>query len=245
MLTDKVAVVTGGSRGIGAAISRKFAENGCRVAVIATHESEKTKKLLEELNELSECRMYTCNIAKESETQSTIDEIMADFGKIDILVNNAGITRDNLLIGLKEADIDDVIDVNLKGTIYMTKTVIKPMMRAKRGAIVNIASIVGLYGNAGQVNYAASKAGVVGACKSVAKEYASRGIRCNVIAPGFIRTDMTEMLGEKVIDECRGRIALGRLGEPDDIADAALFLASDMSSYITGEVLTVAGGMSI
>ena len=245
MLKGKVAVVTGGSRGIGAAISRKFAENGCRVAVIATHENEKTKKMLEELNELSDCRMYTCNIGKESHTQSAVSEIMADFGRIDILVNNAGIIRDNLLIGLKEADIDDVIDVNLKGTIYMTKSVIKPMMRARTGAIVNIASIVGLYGNAGQVNYAASKAGIVGASKSVAKEYASRGIRCNVIAPGFVRTDMTESISEEVIDEYRGRIALGRLGEPDDIANAALFLASDMSSYITGEVLTVSGGMSI
>lgn len=243
MLKDKVCVITGASRGIGEAIARKFAANGAKLALIATKETDKTAKIVEELSKETEVKFYACNINNFEEIEAVSKTILADFGQVDVLVNNAGITRDNLLAAMSKDDIDSVIDVNLKGTIYMTKAFVRSFIRKKKGNIINLSSVVGLMGNAGQTNYSASKAGVVGFTKSVAKEYGPKGVRANAIAPGFIQTDMTGALTDDVIEKYKTLIPLGRMGETEDVANLALFLASDMSSYITGEVITVDGGM--
>ena len=246
MLKGKVAVVTGGSRGIGRAIAEKFAENGANLAIIATRATEETKKFIEELKEKGvDARIYTCDIKNPEEVESAAEEITADFGGVDILVNNAGITRDNILPSLSIMDIGDVIDVNLKGTMFVTRSFIRQFVRKKNGNIINISSVVGLMGNKGQTNYAASKAGIIGFTKSVAKEYGRKNIRCNAVAPGFIATDMTDKLSPEQVQEINKQITLGRLGSPLDVAELVLFLASDRSSYITGEVIKVDGGMYV
>lgn len=246
ILKDKVAVITGGTRGIGQAIAGKFAENGADLAIIATRVTDEAKSAVEELEDTGRTvRLYTCDISDAEQVASVAEEILADFGKVDILVNNAGITRDNLLPSLVIMDIDDVIDVNLKGTMYMTRAFIRNFIRQRSGNIVNISSVVGLMGNKGQTNYAASKAGIVGFTKSVAKEYGRRNIRCNAIAPGYIETQMTEKLSENIQEELKKSLAIERLGKPEDVANLALFLGSDSSSYITGEVIKVDGGMYV
>ena len=246
MLKGKVAVVTGGTRGIGQAIAGKFAENGADLAIIATRVTDEAKSVVMELEQTGRTvRLYTCDISDAEQVASVAEEIMADFGKVDILVNNAGITRDNLLPSLGIMDIDDVINVNLKGTMYMTRAFIRNFIRQRSGNIVNISSVVGLMGNKGQTNYAASKAGIIGFTKSVAKEYGRRNIRCNAIAPGYIETQMTEKLPENIQEELKKSLAIARLGKPEDVANLALFLGSDNSSYITGEVIKVDGGMYV
>ncbi len=247
MLEGKVAVITGGTRGIGKAIALKFASMGASVAVIATRDSEDAKAALKEIDSKGDGKsgLYICDISKPDETEKTAKDILNDFETIDILVNNAGITRDNILPGLKTEDIDDVIDINLKGTMFVTKAFIRAMVRKKSGSIINISSVVGLMGNKGQTNYAASKAGIIGFTKSLAREYGRKNIRCNAIAPGFIETRMTEALSEKQTEEIIKTLAIERLGKPEDVANLACFLADDASSYITGEVIKVDGGMYV
>ena len=246
MLKGKTAVVTGGTRGIGKAIAKKFAENGANVAVIATSDNTRAQETIKELQNLGvNARLYTCNIRDAEEVASVKEEILADFSKVDILVNNAGVTRDNLLPGLSIMDIDDVIDINLKGTMFMTRAFIRDFVRNRGGNVINISSVVGLMGNKGQTNYAASKAGIVGLTKSVAKEYGRKNIRCNAIAPGYIETDMTGKLSDTQKGEIASNIPMTKLGKPEDVANAALFLASDLSGYITGEILKVDGGMYV
>ena len=245
MLNGRVAVVTGGSRGIGKAIALKLANNGAKVAIFATRESEAVNQTLSELKATgNEVMFVPCDVSNFEQVKSSIDSVIEHFGKIDILVNNAGITRDKLLMQMSEEDFDDVISVNLKGTYNTVKACIRPFIRNKYGKIINISSVVGLMSNPGQVNYAASKAGIVGLTKSLAKEYAAKGITCNAIAPGFIATDMTEDLLDKQ-EGLINMIPMKKVGNPEDIANLALFLASDMSSYITGEVIKVDGGMYI
>ncbi|MBR5713016.1 MAG: 3-oxoacyl-[Lachnospiraceae bacterium] len=246
MLTGKTAVITGGTRGIGAAIAKNFAKNGAKVVIVATREGEAAKQVMAELMKLgAEAVLYLCNVGDQEQVAKTAEKILAEQGNIDILVNNAGITRDNLLLGLETKDIDDVIDVNLKGTMYVTQAFLRNFVRRRSGNIINISSVVGMMGNRGQTNYAASKAGVIGFTKSVAKEYGSRNVRCNAIAPGYIATEMTEVLSEDVKKELTKQLPLARLGAPEDVANLALFLASDNSSYITGEVIKVDGGMYV
>ena len=243
MLDGKVVVITGASRGIGECIARTFAENHAKLALIATRETDKTNGLVEELSKLTEVKFYACSINDYEACETVAKTITADFGQVDVIVNNAGITKDNLLAAMGKDDIDNVIDVNLKGTMYITKAFLRGFIRKKHGNIINLSSVVGIMGNAGQTNYAASKAGVIGFTKSIAKEYGAKGVRSNAIAPGFIQTDMTDALGDDVIEKYKSIIPMGRLGETKDVANLALFLASDMSSYITGEVITVDGGM--
>lgn len=246
MLKGKNAVITGGSRGIGKAIALEFAKNGADIAIIATRESKASDETLKELESFGiTARMYYCDIRDADQVESAVQEIIADFGTIDILVNNAGITKDNLLPSLGIMDIDNVIDVNLKGCMFVTRSFIRNFVRHRKGSIINISSVVGLMGNKGQTNYAASKAGIVGFTKSVAKEYGRKNIRCNAIAPGYITTDMTAALSENQTEEIKSEIPMGKLGSPEDVARLALFLGSEMSSYITGEVIKVDGGMYV
>ena len=246
MLKGKNAVITGGSRGIGKAIALEFAKNGADIAIIATRESKASDETLKELESFGiTARMYYCDVRDAEQVESAVQEIIADFGTIDILVNNAGITKDNLLPSLGIMDIDNVIDVNLKGCMFVTRSFIRNFVRHRKGSIINISSVVGLMGNKGQTNYAASKAGIVGFTKSVAKEYGRKNIRCNAIAPGYITTDMTAALSETQTEEIKNEIPMGKLGSPEDVARLALFLGSEMSSYITGEVIKVDGGMYV
>ncbi|SDA74095.1 3-oxoacyl-[acyl-carrier-protein] reductase [Butyrivibrio sp. INlla18] len=246
ILDGKVAVISGGTRGIGNAIAWKFVEQGANLAIIATRDNERNKKAIKELSETGrDVRLYICDVKDPEQVVSVAEEILADFGTVDVLVNNAGITRDNLLPSLSVMDIDDVIDVNLKGTIYLTRAFVRSFVKQRHGNIVNISSVVGLMGNKGQANYAASKAGIIGFTKTVAKEYGRRNIRCNAIAPGYIATEMTATLNEEQTNEIAKQLPLGRLGQPDDVADLALFLAGDSSRYITGEVIKVDGGMYV
>ena len=246
MLQGKTAVITGGTRGIGRAIAKAYAGNGANVALAATRRTPEAEEFVRELRDRGvRAELYVCNVSEQEQVTGLAEAVLQDFPRVDILVNNAGITRDNLLPGLSAADIDDVIDVNLKGTIWVTRAFIRSMAKQRSGVILNVSSVVGLMGNSGQCNYAASKAGVVGFTKSVAKEYGRRNIRCNAIAPGYIATDMTAPLGADKSEEIAKALPLGRLGQPEDVADLALFLASDMAGYITGEVIAVDGGMYI
>jgi 3-oxoacyl-[acyl-carrier protein] reductase len=240
-LDGKVAIVTGGSRGIGRAIAESLAAAGARVAVVARN-GERARVAATELPGEGHAG-YACDVADPDRVAATLGSIDDDLGPIAILVNNAGITRDNVLLRMKDEEFDEVIAVNLKGAFNFTRGVTRGMMKRREGAILNVTSVVGRIGNAGQVNYAASKAGLVGMTKSVAKELASRGVRCNAIAPGFIRTDMTSELNETQIEALRGQIPLGELGEPGDIAEVARFLVGPGARYITGQVLAVDGGM--
>jgi len=246
MLTGKVAIVTGGSRGIGRAICIEMAKNGADVAIIyagSTEKANETKELIEKMNR--KANIYVCDVSNFESTQKVVKEIINDFGHIDILVNNAGITKDMLTLSMKEVDFSQVIDVNLKGTFNMIKQVYSPFMKQRNGRIINISSVSGVMGNAGQANYAASKAGVIGLTKTIAKELALRNVTCNAIAPGFIETDMTDKLSDKVKAGAIEAIPMKKMGKPEDIAHMAVFLASDNAGYITGEVIRVDGGIAM
>lgn len=246
MLKEKVAVITGGSRGIGRCIAKKFAQNHANVALIATKDGEEIRNAVGELSSLGvTAKAYFANVADMDEMENAAASIIKDFGRVDVLVNNAGITKDNLLMSMKRDEIDAVIDVNLKGCMYSTKAFLRNFLKQKSGNVINISSVVGMMGNKGQTNYSASKAGIIGFTKSLAKEYGKKNLRANAIAPGYIETSMTEVLSDEVKDAIKKEIVLGRLGKPEDVADLALFLASDMSSYITGEVIKVDGGMYV
>lgn len=249
LLENKVAVITGGSRGIGEAIVLKFAAQGCHVAfTYISDSSEARSKTLEEkcIAMGVKARAYKSNAGNYAECESLINEVIKEFGTIDICVNNAGISKDNLLLRMSEEQWDDVMAINLKSVFNMTKQIIKPMMKARSGSIINMSSVIGEMGNAGQSSYAASKAGVIGFTKSIAKEIGSRNIRCNAIAPGFVETDMTSYLQDgDSADKYKAGIPLQRFATADDIANTCLFLASDMGNYITGQVLSVCGGLCI
>ncbi|HMG66660.1 MAG TPA: 3-oxoacyl-[acyl-carrier-protein] reductase [Chitinophagaceae bacterium] len=247
LLEGKVAVITGAARGIGEGVALKFAEQGANIAFtfISDSSAEKARALEEKLKGFGvNAKGYKTNASDYAQCETFTAEVLNEFKAIDICVNNAGISKDNLLLRMTTEQWDDVIQVNLKSVFNMTKHVIRPMMKAKRGSIINMSSIIGLMGNAGQSSYAASKAGIIGFTKSVAKELGSRNIRCNAIAPGFIETDMTGYLkdGEQA-DKYRAGIPLGKFGTAEDVANVALFLASDMSSYVTGQVINADGGL--
>jgi len=244
LLEGKNAIITGGSRGIGKGIAKVFAEHGANVAFTYNSSAKSANALADELSKLGvKAKAYQSNAASFKEAEQLIKDVAEDFGSIDILINNAGITKDNLLMRMSEEDFDKVIEVNLKSIFNMTKAVQRTMLKQRKGSIINMSSVVGVTGNAGQANYAASKSGIIGFSKSMAQELGSRNIRTNVIAPGFIETEMTEKLDEKVVDGWRQAIPLKRGGSPEDIANACVFLGSDLSAYITGQVLHVDGGM--
>lgn len=245
LLKGKTALVTGGTRGIGEAIVRRFAGEGCNVAFTYLSSSEKARQLELELNAKGvKAKAYKSDAASYNQSETLVDSVVKDFGTVDILVNNAGITRDNLLLRMSEEQWTEVIDANLKSVFNLTKHVSKTMLRAKSGSIINLTSIVGEKGQAGQANYAASKAGIIGFTKSIADEFGSRNIRCNAIAPGFIETDMTSVLPEENKKSLLQQIPLKRMGKAEEVADAAVFLASNLSAYVTGQVLSVCGGMN-
>ena len=244
LLEGKTAIITGASRGIGSGIARVFAENGSNVAFTYSSSVDSAIKLQDELLKHGvKVKSYKSDASDFNSSQKLITDVINDFGQIDILINNAGITKDNLLMRMGEEDFDKVIEVNLKSVFNMTKAVQRTMLKQRKGSIINMSSVVGVKGNAGQTNYAASKAGIIGFSKSVALELGSRNIRCNVIAPGFIETEMTAKLDQSTVDQWRAGIPLKRGGTPNDIANACVFLASDMSSYITGQTIHVDGGM--
>ena len=244
LLEGKTALITGASRGIGKAIAHKFALEGANIAITNIADDDEFQATIKELEGLgTKVKGYVSNAANFADSQRVIDEIVKDFGRIDALVNNAGITRDTLLMRMTEEQWDAVIAVNLKSVFNFTKAVLNTMLKQKSGSIINMSSVVGVSGNAGQSNYSASKAGILGFTKSVAKEVGSRNIRCNAIAPGFIITEMTDKLSEDVKADWINKIPLKRGGTPEDVADTALYLASDLSSYISGQTIHVCGGM--
>lgn len=244
LLEGKNAIITGASRGIGKGIAEVFAKHGANVAFTYSSSAEAANQLEKELQELGvKAKGYKSDAANFQDAEELIKNVLEDFGSIDVLVNNAGITKDNLLMRMSEEDFDKVIEVNLKSIFNMTKAVQRTMLKQRHGSVINMSSVVGVKGNAGQANYAASKAGMIGFSKSMALELGSRNIRTNVIAPGFIETEMTGKLDEKVVEGWREAIPLKRGGTPEDIANACVFLASDLSAYITGQVINVDGGM--
>ena len=244
LLEGKVAIITGASRGIGSGIAKVFAQQGAQVAFTYSSSAESALALEKELLAFgSKAKGYQSNAANFEEAQKLVDDVLADFGTVDVLINNAGITKDNLLMRMSEEDFDKVIEINLKSVFNMTKAVQKIMLKNRAGSIVNMSSVVGVKGNAGQANYAASKAGMIGFTKSIALELGSRNIRCNAIAPGFIETEMTAKLNEDVVKGWRDAIPLKRGGSPEDVANVCVFLGSDMSAYVTGQVINVDGGM--
>jgi len=245
LLEGKNVIITGASRGIGKGIAKVFAEHGANVAFTYSSSEAPALELEKELTSLGvKAKAYKSNAASFEEAQQLVDNVLKDFdGVIDVLINNAGITKDNLLMRMSEADFDTVIDINLKSVFNMTKAVQRTMLKQRKGSIINMSSVVGVKGNAGQTNYAASKAGMIGFTKSVALELGSRNIRCNAIAPGFIETEMTDKLDEKTVQGWREGIPLKRGGSTEDIANACLFFASELSAYVTGQVLNVDGGM--
>jgi 3-oxoacyl-[acyl-carrier protein] reductase len=244
LLESKVAIVTGGSRGIGKAICQTFAENGCDVAFTYNNSKESAENLAKDLKNIGiNAKAYKSDASSFYDATQLVEDVINDFGKIDILVNNAGIKKDNLLMRMDKEDFDSVINTNLSSVFNLTKASIRTFLKQRSGSIINISSVVGVKGNAGQSNYSASKAGIIGFSKSVALELGSRNIRSNVIAPGFIETDMTDSLSEDVINSWKESIPLKRGGDPSDVGNACVFLASDLSSYITGQVLHVDGGM--
>lgn len=246
LLAEKTAIVTGGTRGIGKAIAARFAEQGASIAIFGTN-PERGREAIQELQkdvvEGQKISFYQVDVGDASQVESTMQKVYEDFGHVDILVNNAGVTRDNLLMRLTEEDWERVINTNLKSIYNTCRSVIRPMMKARQGKIINIASVVGLMGNPGQTNYAASKSGMIGFTKSLAKELGSRGICVNCVAPGFIETAMTDALNEKQREAILTQIPMQKMGQPLDIANAALYLASSLADYVTGQVLTVDGGM--
>jgi 3-oxoacyl-[acyl-carrier protein] reductase len=244
-LKDKIAVVTGGNRGIGKSIAMTLAQQGASLAICGTNEGT-LKETAAEIEKLGvKCLAQKIDVSKGADVESFAKAVLDVFGKVDILVNNAGITRDNLLVRMSEQEWDEVLNVNLKSAFLMTKAFVRPMMKARQGKIINITSVTGVRGNAGQANYAASKAGIIGLTKTTAREFASRNITCNAIAPGFIQTDMTHGLGEKMKEQLVQQIPLGFLGETQDIANVVLFFSTEDARYITGQVICVDGGMVI
>ncbi len=244
LLEGKTAIITGASRGIGMSIAKTFAQNGANVAFTYNSSESPALALEKELNALGvKAKAYKSNAANFQEAQDLVAQVTKDFDSIDVLINNAGITKDNLLMRISEEDFDKVIEVNLKSVFNMTKAVQRTMLKQRKGSIINMSSVVGVKGNAGQTNYAASKAGIIGFSKSVALELGSRNIRCNVIAPGFIETEMTQKLDQDTVQKWRNDIPLKRGGTPEDVANVCVFFASDMSAYVTGQVLNVGGGM--
>ena len=247
LLENKVAIITGASRGIGEAIAIKLAEHGAHIAFTYLSSEEKAKTIEEKLKSFGvKTKAYKSNAAVFAECETFVNDVVKEFGTVDVCVNNAGISKDNLLLRLAPEQWDEVININLKSVYNMTKQVIRPMMKAKKGSIVNMSSIIGIKGNAGQSSYAASKAGIIGFTKSIAHELGSRNIRSNAIAPGFIETDMTHYLKDGDVSKSfLQQIPLGRFGSAEEIANTALFLASDLSSYITGQVISACGGLNI
>jgi 3-oxoacyl-[acyl-carrier protein] reductase len=244
LLQNKVAVITGATRGIGKGIAITFAKNGAQIAFTYSNSEEKARELETELESFGvKAKGYKSDAANYNAAEKLINEVVAEFGTVDVLVNNAGITRDTLLMRMSEQQWDEVINANLKSVFNLTKAVQSPMLKAKKGSIINMSSVVGIKGNAGQSNYAASKAGIIGFTKSIALELGSRNIRSNAIAPGFIETEMTAALDEKVVQQWREGIPLKRGGTVDDVANLTLFLASDLSAYVTGQCINVCGGM--
>ncbi|WP_421802791.1 3-oxoacyl-[acyl-carrier-protein] reductase [Flagellimonas sp.] len=245
LLEGKNVIITGASRGIGKGIAEVFAKHGANVAFTYSSSEAPALELEKELTDMGvKAKAYKSNAASFGESEALVAKVLEDFdGRIDVLINNAGITKDNLLMRMGEDDFDKVIEINLKSVFNMTKAVQRTMLKQRKGSIINMSSVVGVKGNAGQTNYAASKAGMIGFTKSVALELGSRNIRCNAIAPGFIETEMTEKLDEKVVQGWREGIPLKRGGSPEDVANACVFLASDLSGYVTGQVLNVDGGM--
>jgi 3-oxoacyl-[acyl-carrier protein] reductase len=244
LLKDQVAIITGGARGIGRAIAEKFAAHGARLAIIDVNQ-EAAEGLTKELAQQYGIQAIAskCDVSKAEEVDAVIKKVLDTFGRVDILVNNAGVTRDNLMMRMKDEEWDLVMNINLKGVFVCTRAVIRTMAKARKGSIINLASVVGQMGNAGQANYTASKGGVIALTKTTAREFAGRNVRVNAVAPGFVNTDMTKVLSEQVKADMLRQVPLERMGEPEDIANACLFLASEMSAYITGHVLSVNGGM--
>ena len=246
MLQEKNALVTGASRGIGRAIALELARQGANVAIVYAGNEQKAKEVQEEIQSMGrKAEIYRCNVADFEATKELVSKVLEDFGGLDILVNNAGIVKDGMVLSMKEEDFDQVLDINLKGAFHMIKHTYSHFMRKRAGRIINITSVVGLNGNAGQANYSSSKAGMIGLTKSVAKELGARGVTCNAVAPGYINTEMTEVLSDKVKDAMKAMIPMRKPGEPEDIAKAVAFLASDSARYMTGEVLRVDGGMAM
>lgn len=244
LLQNKVALITGATRGIGKGISEQFAKHGANIAFTYVSSEEKALALEKELSAFGvKAKGYKSDAGNFNAAEELVNAVVAEFGTIDVLVNNAGITRDTLLMRMSEQQWDEVINANLKSVFNLTKAIQKPMLKARKGSIINMSSVVGVKGNAGQSNYAASKAGIIGFTKSIALELGSRNIRCNAIAPGFIETEMTGALDEKVIQQWRDSIPLKRGGTAEDVANLTLFLASDMSAYITGQCINICGGM--
>lgn len=245
-LNGKVALVTGASRGIGAAIASKLASLGCDVAINYAGNIQKAEETLNSVKAYGvNAQIYQANVANYEEVEAMTKQIIKDFGHLDIIINNAGITSDNLMMRMDQDSFDSVIDVNLKGTWNVCKSITRPILKQRSGVIINLSSVVGISGNVGQVNYAASKAGVIGLTKSLAKEFASRNIRVNAVAPGYVKSDMTAKLSEEITEKVLENIPLGQLGEVEDIANSVAFLVSDEARYITGQVLVVDGGMAI
>ena len=247
MLNGKTALVTGGARGIGAAICRKLASLGADIAIVDLTVTEQAQALEAEISAEYgvKAKAYACNVGDAEQCKATVKQVIADLGNVTILVNNAGITRDGLILGMKEADFDAVVNTNLKGTFNMTQACYRPFMKQKYGKIVNLGSVSGLLGTAGQANYAASKAGVMALTKVTARELASRGVTCNAIAPGFIATDMTKEISDEATQNYLASIPVGRAGQPEDVANLAAFLASPESDHITGTVIRIDGGLAI
>ncbi len=244
--TNKTAVVTGGSRGIGLAIATKLAQGGANIAILYVGDESEGIKAKEELSQYgTKVEQYFCDVSDFEASQKVVEKVIEEFGGIDFLINNAGITRDKLILNMDEKDFDAVIGVNLKGTFNMIKHTYKHFMKKRFGRIVSTSSIVGLNGNAGQANYSASKAGIIGLTKSVAKELAGRGVTANAVAPGYIGTDMTNVLSDKVKDAMKAQIPAKRIGTPDDVANVVAFLCSDEAAYVTGEVIRVDGGLAM
>lgn len=245
LLSNKVVLLTGGSRGIGKAIAVKCAEHGANVAFTYLSSAERAKAVETELTELGvQAKAYQSDASDYASAEQLVKDVIADFGQVDALINNAGITRDNLMLRMSEEQWDQVINTNLKSVFNLTKHIMRPMLKSRKGSIINMSSVVGVFGNAGQANYAASKAGIFGFSKSIAKEVGSRGIRCNAIAPGFIATEMTDDLSEEVRNSFLAGIPMKRWGEPEEVADTCVFLASDMSKYMSGQIFSVCGGLN-
>lgn len=246
MLKDKTAIITGAARGIGKSIALKLAKLGCNIVVNYSSSEEEAAAVVSEIEQLGvKALAIKADVSVSTEVESMLKKVIEEFKTVDILINNAGITRDNLILRMKEQDFDKVIDINLKGTFNCLKQVTPIMLKKRSGVIINTSSVIGIVGNAGQANYAAAKAGILGLTRSAAKELGSRGIRVNAVAPGFIQTNMTEVLSDKIKQNILNNIPLKRLGEPEDVANVVAFLCSDYASYITGQVINVDGGMVV